>query len=103
MSASDLTTVAFIFKRDYSNHQIADITQRDHVWWAKIQKEAGFGGDGEGPGAVVVMETKVAKLVEMLEGIKESDPTAKCLVFTQFKSTLEWLTVQQAARARQPA
>lgn len=45
MSASTLTTVAFIFKRDYSTHQIADITMRDHVWWQKIHKEGGFGGD----------------------------------------------------------
>jgi hypothetical protein len=45
MSASTLTTVAFIYKRDYSNHQIADITMRDHVWWQKIHKEGGFGGD----------------------------------------------------------
>lgn len=45
MSASTLQTVAFIFKRDYSTHQIADITLRDHVWWTKIHKEDGFGGD----------------------------------------------------------
>lgn len=45
MSASTLSTVAFIYKRDYSTHQIADITMRDHVWWAKIHKEDGFGGD----------------------------------------------------------
>jgi hypothetical protein len=44
-SASTLSTVAFIYKRDYSTHQIADITMRDHVWWAKIHKEGGFGGD----------------------------------------------------------
>jgi hypothetical protein len=44
MSASTLTTVAFIFRRDYSTHQIADITLRDHVWYAKIHKEDGFGG-----------------------------------------------------------
>lgn len=45
MSASTLTTAAFIYKRCYSDHQIADITMRDHVWWAKIHKEEGFGGD----------------------------------------------------------
>lgn len=45
MSASTLSTVAFIYKRDYSTHQIADITLRDHVWWAMIDKEDGFGGD----------------------------------------------------------
>jgi hypothetical protein len=45
MSASTLTTVAFIYKRDYSTHQIADITMRDHVWYAMEDKEDGFGGD----------------------------------------------------------
>jgi len=45
MSASTLATVAFIYKRDYTNHAIADITLRDHVWWAKISKEDGFEGE----------------------------------------------------------
>lgn len=45
MSGSTLTTAAFIYKRDYSDHQIADITMRDHVWYAKVQKEGDFGGD----------------------------------------------------------
>lgn len=45
MSASTLSTVAFIYKRDYSTRQIADITMRDHVWFTKIAKEDGFGGD----------------------------------------------------------
>jgi hypothetical protein len=45
MSASNLTSVAFIYKRDYSNHKIVDITTRDHVLYAKIAKEDGFGGD----------------------------------------------------------
>jgi hypothetical protein len=45
MAASDLTTVAFIYKRDYSEHQIADITMRDHVWWAMLNKEGGFVGE----------------------------------------------------------
>ncbi len=45
MSASTLSTVAFIYKRDYSTHQIADITMRDHVWYASCDKEDGFGGD----------------------------------------------------------
>jgi hypothetical protein len=44
-SASTLSTVAFIYKREYSDHQIADLTLRDHVWWAKCPKEDGFGGD----------------------------------------------------------
>lgn len=45
MSASTLSTVAFIFKREYSAHQIADLTLRDHVWWSMIAKEGGFTGD----------------------------------------------------------
>lgn len=45
MSASNLQSVSFIYKRDYSNHKIADITTRDHVLFAKIHKEDGFGGD----------------------------------------------------------
>lgn len=45
MSASTLSTVAFIYKRLYSNKDVADIAMRDHVWWAKIAKEGGFTGD----------------------------------------------------------
>lgn len=45
MSASTLSTVAFIYKRTYSDRQIADITLRDHVWWNMIAKEGGFTGD----------------------------------------------------------
>lgn len=45
MSGSTLSTVAFIYKREYSTHQIADLTLRDHVWWAMISKEGGFTGD----------------------------------------------------------
>lgn len=44
-TTGSLSTVAFIYKRDYSTRQIADITMRDHVWYAKIHKEGGFGGD----------------------------------------------------------
>jgi hypothetical protein len=45
MSASTLDTVRFIYKREYSDHQIADLTMRDHVWWAMIEKEGGFDGE----------------------------------------------------------
>lgn len=44
-SASTLSTVAFIYKRLYSDKQVADIAMRDHVWWAKLAKEGGFVGD----------------------------------------------------------
>jgi hypothetical protein len=45
MSASTLTTVAFIYKRLYSDKDVANIAMRDHVWWAKIAKEGGFVGE----------------------------------------------------------
>ncbi len=44
MSASDLTSVAFIYKREYSDKQVADLVMRDHVWWQMVDKEDGFGG-----------------------------------------------------------
>ncbi len=44
-SASTLETAAFIYKREYSTHQIADLTLRDHVWYAMMTQEGGFGGD----------------------------------------------------------
>jgi hypothetical protein len=47
MSASTLSTAAFIYKREYSDHQIADLTLRDHVWYARCAKEDGFGGDSK--------------------------------------------------------
>jgi hypothetical protein len=47
MSASTLSTAAFIYKREYSDHQIADLTLRDHVWYARCPKEDGFGGDSK--------------------------------------------------------
>ncbi len=45
MAASAIDTVSFIYKRDYSEHSIADITLRDHVWYAMLHKEGGFGGN----------------------------------------------------------
>jgi hypothetical protein len=45
MAASDLTTVAFIFKRDYSTRQTQDIAERDHPLFNSITKEDGFVGD----------------------------------------------------------
>ncbi len=45
MAASDMTTVAFIFKRDYSTRQTPDIAERDHPLFASINKEDGFVGD----------------------------------------------------------
>lgn len=45
MAASDLTTVAFILKRDYSNKTTPDIAERDHPLFASIRKEDGFVGE----------------------------------------------------------
>jgi hypothetical protein len=45
MAASDLTTVAFIVKRDYSGKAPADISERDHPLWSSIPKIGGFVGE----------------------------------------------------------
>ncbi len=45
MAASDLTTVAFILKRDYSTRAVADMAMRDHPLFNSITKEDGFVGD----------------------------------------------------------
>jgi hypothetical protein len=44
-SASTLTSVDWIYKRDYSKEAIADITMRDHVWYAKCDKKGDYTGD----------------------------------------------------------
>lgn len=46
MAASDLTSVAFIYKRDYSGRQAGDIAMRDHVHFTRIAKVGGFVGVG---------------------------------------------------------
>jgi hypothetical protein len=43
--ASDLTTVAVLFKHLYMDGQTAAITQRDHPLFARIDKQPGFVGD----------------------------------------------------------
>ncbi len=45
MAASDLTTVAFILKRDYSTRAVADMAMRDHPLFNNINKEGGFVGE----------------------------------------------------------
>lgn len=45
MAASDLNTVAFIYKHDYSGRVPADLATRDHPRFNKIAKEDGFVGD----------------------------------------------------------
>lgn len=45
MAASDLTSVAFIMKRDYSGRNSEDIAMRDHLLFSRITKSPGFVGD----------------------------------------------------------
>lgn len=44
-AASDEDTVDYIFQRKYSPRQVADMTQRDHVRYAMVEKPDGFTGD----------------------------------------------------------
>lgn len=44
MAASDLTSVAFIYKRVYSEKKQGDLAMREHPLLRKINKEQGFNG-----------------------------------------------------------
>lgn len=44
MAASDLTSVAYIYKRYYSDKQVGDLAMRDHPGFKMINKEGGFSG-----------------------------------------------------------
>lgn len=44
MSASDLTTVAYIYKKLYSEKAVGDLAMRDHPLFAMINKEGKFTG-----------------------------------------------------------
>lgn len=44
VAASDTSTVAFIFRRRYSDEAVADITQRDRPTYTMISKKQGLGG-----------------------------------------------------------
>jgi hypothetical protein len=44
MAASDLTTVAYIYKRNYSDRAVGDLAMRDHPTFHQIAKEGGFTG-----------------------------------------------------------
>ena len=46
MAASDLTTVAYIYKRDYTDRKTGDLAQRNHPLFKMISKEGGFDGSG---------------------------------------------------------
>jgi hypothetical protein len=43
-AASSQATVAFVFRRRYSDAQVADMTMRDHPSYQRIAKRAGLGG-----------------------------------------------------------
>src|SRR4051812_18124263 len=43
-AASSSSTVAFVFRRRYSDRQVADITMRDHPSYNRIAKREGLGG-----------------------------------------------------------
>lgn len=44
--ASDLTTVAYIYKRRYSDKQVTDVATREHATLNRIMKRGGFTGSG---------------------------------------------------------
>lgn len=44
MAASDLSTVAFIYKKNYSTVQVRDLTTRDHVFYAMVPHDDIFIG-----------------------------------------------------------
>ncbi len=44
VAASTSTTVAFVFRRRYSDRQVSDITMRDHPSYTRIAKREGLGG-----------------------------------------------------------
>jgi len=44
MAASDLTTVAYIYKRTYSDDAVGDLAMRDHPLFSEIAKNGGFKG-----------------------------------------------------------
>ena len=45
MSASTLQTVAYIYKRKYSDKQVAEVAMRDHPTFYRIAKKGGFTGE----------------------------------------------------------
>lgn len=45
MAASDLNSVAYIYKRMYSPDQVGDIARREHPLFSMVEERAGFGGE----------------------------------------------------------
>jgi SNF2 family DNA or RNA helicase len=54
--------------------------------------------DDDNKSSAVVMETKLHALIGWLQKVKSSDPTSKCLVFTQFKQSMTWLSSELPKR-----
>lgn len=46
----------------------------------------------------MVMHSKLDALVEELEALRKDNPNAKCLVFSQFTKTLDWLKAEMTRR-----
>jgi hypothetical protein len=44
MAASDITSVAYIYKRKYSDKAVGDLAMRDHPLYSMVSKEDGFSG-----------------------------------------------------------
>lgn len=77
VAASTSTTVAFVFKRRYSDKQAADITMRDHPSYARIAKRQGLGGQ------------------DFVYGIVTGDPQGIGNTFTAAQSADETLKGEQ--------
>ena len=64
-----------------------------------VEAMAEDGDEDEASGeSKVVMTSKLEALIANLRRVQGSDPTAKCLVFTSFKPTLDWLAETLPAR-----
>lgn len=77
VAASTSTTVAFVYKRRYSDKQVADITTRDHPSYARIAKRQGLGGQ------------------DFVYGVVTGDPQGVANTFTAAQSADETLKGEQ--------
>lgn len=74
-AAADNTTVAFVFKRRYSDGQVAKVTMRDHATYEMLSKVQGLGGQDfvyatitGNPQGVANTYTDAVNSVEVLKG-----------------------------------
>ena len=77
--ASDLTTVAFIYKTNYSQKQVEDLTTRDHVWYTMMPKEGGFVGANF---AYTIRSGNPQGIGGTFAGAQTAAETSKGLLFT---------------------